>query len=46
MHDIFHENSGSKNFGNEIKNQKTFKFKEIISKNQNFKYGTGIIYLK
>ncbi len=46
MHDIFHENSGSKKFWNEIKNKKNYKFKEIISKNQNFKYGTGIIYLK
>ncbi len=46
MHDIFLPNSGSKKFWNEIKNNKSFKYNEIICKKYPFKYGIGILNQK
>ena len=46
FHDIYHEESGSKKFWSELKKIKKYRLKEIISRNQNFKYGTGILTLK
>ena len=46
FHDIYHAESGSKKFWGELKKFKKYKLKEIISRNHNFKYGTGILTLK
>jgi len=46
MHDIKLENSGSKNFWNEIKLKKKFTFKEIVCSKYFFKYGVGILKFK
>ena len=46
MHDIKLENSGSKNFWNEIKLKKNFTFKEIVCSKYFFKYGVGILKFK
>ena len=46
FHDIAHENSCSKKFWSEIKRDKKYLFKEFISGDHKFKYGTGILKIK
>ena len=43
FHDIFFENSGSKKLWNELKISKKYMLKEIICKDHNFNFGTGVL---